>query len=337
MQQTGPNVAVSDNVAAMMQQTPSQAVSPQAQIAPQGRAAQVSAPPQGVGASMYGQPRVSVPTPNIDMLNRAIKMGAPASVVATLKKGADTEISQINEERKLNERKINKISFEKGGRTWTRTEDAMTREVLGEAPENALVKSVQDEKDFHLFKTANDDATKRLGLLSDASEVAQGKLASIGRIEEYYAKGAESGFAQASLTEIASAIGRATGRKDLKLADQQALNTELTKFALEVAESAKGAVSDYERKIFMQSVANSDNTPAANRKILATVRKMAERTVELQKTRLSMEDDGKSTPAEIYRAVEKKRISMPLFDESPAAPKANPADDILKEFGVKGK
>lgn len=327
MQQTGPSVAVSDNVAAMMQQTPSQAVSPQAQIAPQGRAAQVSAPPQGVGSSFYGPGRSQIPTPNIDMLKRAIAMGAPAHVIASIKKVADTELAQVNEERKLQEQKINKIEFEKNGRTYVRTVNAMTGEVLGEAPVNALVKSVQDEKDFHLFKTANDSAEADLKVLSTDAEQARIELADIGRMRELVSKyGATTQWGDEIKTEMANAWASITGEKNVRIGSQQEFFALIQRQIVNSSRAIKGqgAITGTEREMTGKTAARAGLSIDANLAILDNVEKLHKRTVMLRSEANKLRRGGK-TPAEIAMALEDLRDTEPVFwGKDTPAPKSDP-------------
>lgn len=199
------------------------------------------------------------------------------------------------------------------------------------APEDQI--RVETEK--HRINSQNDAAVKRLELLSDDAEKSQSKLSAIKRIDDLYAKGAESGFAQKSLTELASAIGRATGRKDLKLADQQTLNAELAKFAVDAADSIKGqgSITENERQMVKDTAASAENTPEANRALLKVVQKLASRTIELQKLRLELEDEG-IDPARISREIEKVRSSRSLFEEDAPAPAAKPmtADEIKNKW-----
>ena len=187
------------------------------------------------------------------------------------------------------------------------------------SPTNTPEEAIRIATETNRINTENSTAVKRLDLLSDDAEKAQGKLAAIQRIDALYAKGAESGFAQKSLTELASAIGRATGRKDLKLADQQTLNAELARFAVDAADAIKGqgSITENERQMVKDTAASTENTSEANRALLGIVRKLSERTVKLQKLRLDLEDEGSMSPSRISREIEKVRSAMPLFEEAP--------------------
>ena len=204
------------------------------------------------------------------------------------------------------------------------------------SPVNTPEEAIRIATETNRINVTNAAAVKRLDALSDDAEKAQSKLGAIERIDALYAKGAESGFAQKSLTEISSALARATGKKDLKLENQQQINAELAKFAVDAADSIKGqgSITENERLMVKDTAASTENTPEANRALLAVINKMSKRTIALQKLRLELEDEGVE-PARISREIEKVRVSMPLFDESAPAPKANPADDILKKYGIK--
>jgi hypothetical protein len=202
------------------------------------------------------------------------------------------------------------------------------------SPVNTPEEAIRIATETNRINVTNAAAIKRLDALSDDAEKAQSKLGAIDRIDALYAKGAESKFAQKSLTDLAAAIGTATGRKDLKLANQQQLNAELAKFAVDAADSIKGqgSITENERLMVKDTAASTENTPEANRALLAVIKKMSTRTIALQKLRLELEDEG-IEPARISREIEKVRVSMPLFDESaPAAPKTMTADDISNKW-----
>ena len=234
--------------------------------------------------------------------------------------------------------KLNVVKMREGDQEVTY--DARTGKELARGKVNSPTMPAEDQikvaAETHRLNSTNDAAVKRLEDLSTDAEKAQSKLSAIQRIDSLYAAGAESGFAQKSLTDLSAALARATGKKDLKLANQQQINAELAKFAVDAADSIKGqgSITENERQMVKDTAASTENTPEANRALLAVVHKMSTRTVALQKLRLELEDAGVE-PARISREIEKVRVSMPLFDESAPAAKANPAEDILKKYGIK--
>ena len=300
-----------------------------------------SVAPAPEGTFRYGQQPQGPQTPPVsalDAMRRYVSSGKPINpyVADHLKNLVVQEREAAAQADKAT--KLNVVKMREGDQEVTY--DARTGKELARGKVNSPTMPAEDqikvETEKHRINSTNDAAVKRLEDLSTDAEKAQSKLSAIQRIDSLYAAGAESGFAQKSLTEISSALARATGKKDLKLANQQQINAELAKFAVDSADSIKGqgSITENERQMVKDTAASTENTPEANRALLAVVHKMSTRTVALQKLRLELEDAGVE-PARISREIEKVRVSMPLFDESATAPKSDPAADILKKYGIK--
>jgi hypothetical protein len=180
-------------------------------------------------------------------------------------------------------------------------------------------------------KSKAEGATKFLSDLSDSAEDARQTSATVERIVSLYKEGAQTGFAQPTLTKIRSALARFGGGKE-EIANQQQLEKELNNLVLErgrVLMKGGGSVSNYEREAVEKASANANLTPESNLQILGVLQAIGKRNLILEKKRLELEDDG-LTSVEISKKLRTLRDSLPINVEAlnaaaQAAPSASPA------------
>lgn len=206
--------------------------------------------------------------------------------------------------------------------------------VLPETPEQVAAKEGAKEEAALTAKTASTD----LADIADAAEVGRHSRATIDRIRQLYQEGAQTGFAQPTLTAMKSAMGRFIDVQGL--ANQQELEQKLSEMTLVARKQlmkGTGQVSDYETKLVDRAMANPTNTPQANLQILGVLKNVADRSVKLDELRNKLEDEGK-TSTEIARILRRERANTPIgievLSDLPQGP-AKPAKQAPEALQIK--
>lgn len=162
-------------------------------------------------------------------------------------------------------------------------------------------------------ETSAKSASALLNDITDTAENARHTIGTVDRILSLYDAGAQSGFAQPTLTQARAALARFGLAKE-GLGNQQQFEKELNALVLERGKELMkggGAVSNYEREAVQKASANAGLTPEANKQILGVLKAIAERSVKMDELRTKLEDDGKSN-VEISKAIRKLRDTMPI-------------------------
>lgn len=158
-----------------------------------------------------------------------------------------------------------------------------------------------------------DSANKFLSDISDGAEDARQSSATVDRIFNLYKEGAQTGFAQPTLTKFKSALARFGLGKE-EIGNQQQLEKELGNLVLERGRALMkggGSVSNYEREAVEKASANASNSIEANMQILGVLQNVAKRNLAIEKKRIDLEDDG-LTQVEIAKKLRVFRDSLPI-------------------------
>lgn len=182
-------------------------------------------------------------------------------------------------------------------------------------------------------ETSAKSASALLNDITDTAENARHTIGTVDRVLSLYDAGAQSGFAQPTLTQARAALSRFGLAKD-GLGNQQQFEKELNNLVLERGRELMkggGSVSNYERQAVEKASANPSLTPEANKQILYVLKQIAERSIKMDELRSKLEDDGKSN-VEISKAIRKLRDTMPVgvdklptIADQPSASAASPA------------
>jgi len=172
-------------------------------------------------------------------------------------------------------------------------------------------------------------SVKELDALSSASDLAQDNLRTLSRIEGLYSQpGVSTGWAQPAITEARAILDR-FGVKTEGLANQQQLEKELNNLVLDRGKEfmkGGGSVSNFERQLISNALANPSLTKEANLAILQVMKLASQRQVALEDLRTQLEQKGMS-PTEIAKSLRsaKKQIMAQVDQQQ----KDLKAEDLL--------
>lgn len=153
---------------------------------------------------------------------------------------------------------------------------------------------------------------EQLSAVIENAATAPGALAEIQTARELLDSGLETGALsplKLTLTRFSEALGLdleelGFGGVTTDAGAAEAFNALGTRMALKMTEQTKGAVSDYEMRLFLSAVAQLSQTPEGNRTILEYMERVERRKLEAAELVENLSDQGKSA-TEINRALRK--------------------------------
>lgn len=162
------------------------------------------------------------------------------------------------------------------------------------AEEEARQKAKRDVEYLTKIEEAGDSASQDLVSVKSMSSMLK-------------SKGASTGYGQSSINTFVSVLDRAGIPVDSeKLSNNQYIEQQMSLLKVRLAGSlmrGQGQITEKERDMLERATASVNWTPETNIRILDSMAKMFERAKQLNRIKLAMEQDGKSS-AEIRMAIE---------------------------------
>jgi hypothetical protein len=180
-----------------------------------------------------------------------------------------------------------------------------------------LPKSQESSEDATLGAERAKQAVGYLANVRDAGERAATDLSSIDQMTAMFQTGAQSGTGQTAINTIRSLAVRFGLGSAEQLATDQGLQSATQGFALNVAKGMKGQgqITENERAMIERATVNVGFNPEANLRIMAVLKRAANRAAQLNAMRIDLEGKG-ANEIQISRQLQKFVSDNPIGAEA---------------------